>query len=80
MALHPKARPTHMAEEDTEADDSTDTPTIGDRVEASEDFSAALEQSVGLVTANRKLLVLLVLASFALLLWLAYPYLVSLLG
>ena len=77
---YPKGRPSHMAKEETEADDSTDTPTIGDRVEASEDFSAALDQSVGLVTANRKLLFVLVLASFALLLWLAYPYLVSLLG
>lgn len=79
MPLHPKARLTHMAKEDTD-DDTADPPSIGDRVEASDDFTAALEQSVGLVKANRKLLILLVIASLAFLLWVTYPYLAALVG
>ena len=79
MSIHPKARSTHMAKEDTD-DDTADTPTIGDRVDASEDFTAALEQSVGLVKANRKLLILLIIASLAFLLWVTYPYLAALFG
>lgn len=79
MPLHPKARPTHMAKEDTD-DDTADTPSIGDRVEASDDFTAALEQSVGLVKANRKLLILLIITSLAILLWVTYPYLAALVG
>lgn len=69
-----------MPREDQSDEDSTDTPTIGDRVEASEDFTAALEQSVGLVKSNRRLLILLVLASFIILLWITYPFLSSLVG
>ena len=62
-------------------DDTTDkSPSIRDRVDASDDFGAALDQSVGLVTANKKLLLLLVVASFILVLWLAYPYLVGIVG
>ena len=55
-------------------DVTTEEPTLADRVEASEDFGAALEQSKELLMEHRRILLLLVLGSLLLaVLAIAYP-------
>ena len=60
----------------TDADETDrDEPTLTDRVEASEDFSAALEQSMELLSQYRRLVFLLVLASLLVAAFvIGYPY------
>lgn len=51
-------------------------PTLADRVEASDDFRGALEQSTELAMDHRRLLLILVLGSLLLTaVLIAYPYL-----
>ena len=58
--------------DETEPDD----PTLADRIEASEDFRASIEQSVGLVRQHRRILLLLMIASIVIVgLVFVYPYL-----
>lgn len=66
-----------MSRDDQSGETTEDPPSLGDRVEASEDFRASLEQSVGLVKEHRRLLILLALASLlAFGVLVVYPYLV----
>ena len=52
-----------MTEDDSSRDRETGDPTLADRIEASEDFRASIEQSVALVRQHRRILLLLVIAS-----------------
>lgn len=65
-----------MTEDDSSRDREPDDPTLADRIEASEDFRASIEQSVALVRQHRRILFLLVIASLVVAgLVFVYPYL-----
>ncbi len=51
----------------TDAEDTeSDGPTLSDRVEASDDFRTALEQSTGILVQHRRIFLLLVIGSLLL--------------
>lgn len=51
----------------TDAEDiQTDRSTLSDRIEASDDFRTALEQSTGIVVQHRRIFLLLVIGSLLL--------------
>ncbi len=57
--------------EDTESDG----PTLSDRVEASDDFRTALEQSTGIVVQHRRIFLLLVIGSLLIVaIVIGYPF------
>ncbi|WP_290815301.1 hypothetical protein [Halovivax sp.] len=57
--------------EDTESDE----PTLSDRIEASDDFRTALEQSTGIVVQHRRIFLLLVIGSLLLAaILIGYPF------
>ena len=60
-----------MDAEDTESNG----PTLSDRVEASEDFRTALEQSTGIVVQYRRIFLLLAIVSLLLaIIVIGYPF------
>ncbi len=50
-------------EKDDSNADSTEPPSLSERIEASDDFRGALEQSTGLLSEHRRALLVLVLVS-----------------
>lgn len=57
------------------AESRSDAPSLSERVEASGEFTDALEQSLALVRQHRGLLWLLILAGLVIGIVLMYPYL-----
>ena len=66
-----------MTRDDSSADpDQTeaDEPTLADRVEASEDFGAAIEQSTALLVQYRRILLILILVSLVIVIVMILSY------